>query len=193
MRLLKKRFSGFYLCFVLLLALAIGGSAITYADSGTATATIKAGSLTESNATNQVSLQLNKNVQLASYTLPITVTDARGSGGGWNLTITSTTFTITKDKNGNKDRLPSNASRIVTTAVSCNINSTCTKPINSISYPLGVPAGKTPPPPVKFFNATLGSGLGKLLLMMMVNVNIPANTEAGIYTSTIILTIANGP
>lgn len=190
MRLLKEGSRGFYLCIVLLLALAIGGSAITYADSGPATVAVKAGSLTESNATNNVSLKVSKKVTLISYVLPIAVTDARGSGGGWNLSITSTTFKITND---NKDLLPTNASRIASMSASCNANSTCTLPINSISYPLGVPAGKTPPPAVKFFAAAVGSGLGKFLLAMMVNVSIPAHTEAGTYSSTITLAIANGP
>src|SRR5712691_8233020 len=107
MWLLKNRSRGLYLCFVLLLAMVAGSSAITYADSGTAKFAVKAGSLTESNATNGVSLLINKQMRLASYTLPITVTDARGSGKGWKLSITSTRF-MSNDKD--KDLLPSNAS-----------------------------------------------------------------------------------
>ena len=199
MWLLKNRTRGFYLCFVLLLAMVIGGSAIAYADSGTATATVKAGSLTESNATNRVSLSLTsrKSVRVVTYTLPITVDDARGSGVGWNLSITSTTFRLfdhDKDRNKlNKDRLPTNASSIVMVSVSCGVKSTCTRPADTISYPLLVPAGTTPPPPTKFFNATVGSGLGKFSLVMMVNVTVPAHTEGGVYSSTITLTIASGP
>ena len=189
MWLLKNRSRGFYLCFVLLLALAMGSSVAVYADSGTATVAIKGGGLTESNATNQVRLQLNKQTRLASYTLPITAIDARGSGGGWNLSITSTRFTITK----NKVQLPANASSITGVSVSCDAHATCTNPMNSISYPLVVPAGSTPPAPVKFFNAAVHSGLGKFFLSMMVNVTIPANTTPGTYTSTIILTIVRGP
>src|SRR5712692_5854974 len=109
MRLLKNRSTGFYLCFVLLLSLAISTYANTYADSGSASVAVKAGSLTESNATNQVNLKLSKTIHLASYTLPITVIDARGSGSGWNLSITSTRF---KRINANKDQLPANASSI---------------------------------------------------------------------------------
>lgn len=191
MWLLKNRSRGFYLCFVLLLAMVLAGSAIAYADSGTATVAVKSGGLTEANATNQVSLQLSKQMKLASYSLPVTVTDARGSGGGWKLSITSTRFIINNDKD--KDKLPSNASHIIGMSISCDTHSTCTNPIDSISYPLLVPAGSTPPPPVKFFNAAVGSGLGKFSLAVMVNVTIPASTEPGIYTSTIILAIANGP
>jgi hypothetical protein len=170
----------------------IGSSAIAYADSGKAKVAVKAGSLTESNATNRVSLRVNKGMSLATYTLPVRVTDARGSGSGWKLSITSTQFIYT-NKDEDTDVLPSNASQIAQVSVSCSVQSTCTNPINSISYPLLIPAGPTPPPPVKFFNAVVSSGLGKFGLTMLVNVTIPANTEAGSYASTIILAITNGP
>ena len=197
MRLLKNRSIGFYLCLVLLLTLAIGGSAIVYADSSPVTVPVKAGSLTEANPTNQVSVNFNGTIRLVTYTLPITVIDARGSAGGWNLMVTSTKFKLTngqdKDHDKDIDKLPSHASYITGVNESCDVNSTCTSPINSISYPLLLPAGNPPPPPVKFFNATVGSGLGKILLTMMVQVKIPAPKATGTYTSTVILTIVNGP
>ena len=196
MRLLKNRFHGYYLFLVLLLAMTTMGSVITYADSGTATATVNPGGLTESNATNQVNLSLTnqKKVRTVSYSLPITVTDARGSGIGWNLMITSTTFSLTKtDKDASKDRLPTNASSIIGVSATCGTNSTCTGPANHITYPLLVPAGQTPPVPVKFFDATANSGLGKFSIMMMVQVTVPASTERGVYTSTLTITVASGP
>jgi len=192
MWLLKKRSRGLYLCSVMLLTMLIASSAIAYADSGTAKVAVKGGHLTESNATNHVSLHVSKHMRLASYSLPITVTDARGSGNGWKLSITSKQF-IDTDNDKDKDVLPLNASQITQVSMSCSVHSTCTLPINSISYPLLVPAGSTPPPPVKFFNAATGSGLGVFGLIMMVNVTIPANAEPGSYISTITLAVANGP
>ena len=189
MRLLKNHSRGLYLCVVLLLAMTIGGSVIAHADSGTAKAIVKAGTLSFSNANNNVSLQVSNTVRLASYSLPIAVTDARGSGKGWNLSITSTLFMTGNGKNS----LPSNASNITSVKTSCGAHSTCTKPIDTISYPLVVPAGNPAPSPVKFFNASLSSGLGVFSLLMMVNVAIPANAKSGTYTSTITLKIANGP
>jgi len=155
--------------------------------SGTATAIVKAGGLKFSNATNQVSVQVKTKVNLVSYSLPITVIDARGSGSGWNLSITSTSFS---SSNG---QLPNNASSISSVTASCGLHSTCTNPINKISYPLVIPADRTPPPPVKFFNAAVRSGLGVFSLMMMVNVTVPSSAKAGTYTSTVNLTISNGP
>lgn len=193
MRLLKKRSRGFSLCFVLPLIFTIVCSAVAHADSGTATIAIRGGPLMESNATNSVSLALKKKIQLASYTLPITVIDARGTGSGWKLSITSTRFKNPADKDVNKDMLPANASHITSVSVSCSAHSTCTNPINGISYPLVVPAGAKLPPAVKFFNAAVRTGLGNFGLTMVVSVTIPSHTEPGTYTSTIIVAIANGP
>jgi WxL domain surface cell wall-binding len=188
MWLLKNRSRGFYLCLVLFLTLTIGGYAVAYADSGPATVGVLSGPLSESNAKNRVSLQVIKKMRQVSYTLPFMVTDARGSGSGWKLLITSTTFKMT-----NKNKLPNNASSIVGVSESCSTASTCTIPINRVSYPLQVPAGSPPPPPVKFFDAAAKSGLGKFGLLMMVNVTIPPGTKPGTYTTTITISIANGP
>ena len=189
MQLHKNRSIGFYLCIILLLAVAIGGSASVYADSGPVTAPVKGGSLSESNATNQVSLNVKKGDKLLNYTLPMAVVDARGSGTGWKLTITSTQFINSNGKN----QLPTNASSISGMGVSCGTKSTCKKPINSISYPLVIPADTRPPASVKCFNAAVNSGLGNFSLSMMVQVTVSANAPSGTYTSTIYLAIANGP
>lgn len=191
MRLIRDRSRGLYLCFVLLLALAIGGSVIAHANSGTgkAKAIVNAGTLSFSNAKNDISLQVTNTVHLVSYSLPITVIDARGSGKGWNLSITSTLFMTSNGKN----KLPANASSITRVNSSCSVHSTCTKPIDTISYPLIVPANNPAPTPVKFFDAAVRSGLGVFSLAMMVNVTIPNNAKSGTYYSTITLKIANGP
>lgn len=191
MRLVKNRSRGLYLCFVLLLALALGGSVIAHADSGTgkAKAVVKAGKLSFSNKKDSVSLQVDKTNNLLSYSLPISVIDARGSGNGWSLSITSSPF---KTSNAKK-KLPANASSITGVSASCGVNSTCTNPIDTISYPLIIPAADPKPTPVKFFDADMSSGLGTFNLVMMVNVTIPANATLGTYTSTICLKIANGP
>src|SRR5438128_7409442 len=88
MLVFKYRIIGFCLSFVLLLVLALSGSGIAFADSTTGTATVNAGTLTETNATTPaVSATLNGTDQTAPYSLVITATDATGSGNGWNLKI----------------------------------------------------------------------------------------------------------
>ena len=83
MRLLnKKRSMVFYLGFVFILTMAIGGVTIAaFADSGGATATLNAGTLSEQGTFGEtVSATLNGTDQTVSYTLPVQVKDARGNG-----------------------------------------------------------------------------------------------------------------
>ena len=160
------------------------------ADNSLVTANIAAGSLTEvTSAAPSFSVTLDGTDKTGSYTLPITVTDARGSGAGWNLTITSTQFSTGVSGN----TLASDAASIASVASTCVAGSTCTNPTNSVTYPLTIPAGASPPPAVKFFNAAVNTGRGKFTGTPSVQVAVPANTFAGTYTSTVTLAIASGP
>ena len=192
MRFLKLRSIRFYLVFFLILTMAIGGSAIAaFADSSTgATVMVNAGSLTASGPTSvsATAVTLNGNDQTTTYSLGLTVTDARGSGAGWNLTITSTTFTT------GAHSLSTTASNInAAPTVVCTGGSTCTNPTNGITYPLGVPAAATAPTPVKLFNAAANTGMGNFTITPTITVSIPANTFSGSYTSTVSVAIVSGP
>jgi hypothetical protein len=150
---------------------------------------LAAGTLSEStSAAPSVAVTLNGTDQTAPYTLPVTVTDTRGTGAGWNLTITSTQF-----KTGAPvTRLAANASTMSASSSKCAVGS-CTNPVNTVTYPLAVPAGIVAPAPVKFFNAALASGLGTFTVTPAISVAVPANSLKGTYTSTITLAIATGP
>ena len=67
MLVFKYRIIGFCLSFVLMVVLALSGSGIAFADSTTGTATVNAGTLTETNATTPaVSVTLDGTDQTAS-------------------------------------------------------------------------------------------------------------------------------
>ena len=193
MQLLKHRSMRFYLGFILIFTMAIGGSAIAaFADSSTgATVAVTGGNLSESGPTSvsATPVTLNGSDQTTSYSLGLTVIDPRGTGGGWNLTITSTTFTT------GTHSLSTTASNInAAPTVTCTSGSTCTNPTtNGITYPLGVPAAATAPTPVKFFNAAANTGMGGFTITPVVTVSIPANTFSGNYTSTVSVAIVSGP
>ena len=161
-----------------------------FADTANVTATVSGGSLSEStSAAPSFSVTLNGSDQTAIYTLPITVTEARGSGAGWNLTITSTQFST---GGGSPNTLPTNASTVASITSSC-AGGTCTNPTNSVTYPVGVPAGSGPPTAVKFFNAAANTGMGKFTVTPTIDVSVPANAYAGSYSSTVTLAVASGP
>lgn len=126
--------------------------------------------------------------QDATFSIPLSITDARGSGSGWNATITSTTFS-----DGSSHDLGSSASSIDSVSSACVSGGTCTAPTNAVSYPLTLPAGSTAPAAVKFFNAAANTGMGRFTVTPTVNIGVPGNAYAGTYSSTVTVAVASGP
>lgn len=171
----------------------IGGSTITaFADSGTATVAVNAGNLTLGGVTDvsAAPVTLTGDDQTTTYAMALTVQDARGSGAGWNLTISSTAFTT-----GTQSMSTNASSIVVAPAVVCSgIGGHCTNPNdNAVTYPIGVPAGASAPPAVKFFNAASNTGLGKFTITPTITLFIPGNTYAGTYTSLVTIALNIGP
>ena len=159
------------------------------ATSATVTGNVNAGTLSIStSATPSFSVTLDGTDKTGSYSVPTTVTDATGSGSGWNLTITSTQFTT---GGGSPHTLATNASSITGVTNSCATS--CVSPTNSITYPVGVPAGSSPPTAVKYFNAAVNTGQGQFTNTPSVSVSVPANSYSGAYTSTLTLAAVSGP
>jgi hypothetical protein len=156
----------------------------------TATATVNAGNLTlTSSAAPSTSVTLNGTDQMPTYTMPMTAKDETGSGSGWNLTITSTQFST---GGGTPHTLSTSASTMIGITSAC-AQGTCTNPTNSVTYPLGVPAGAVAPTAVKFFNSAANTGMGDFTVTPTDEVAIPANAYAGTYTSTVTLAVVSGP
>jgi putative surface cell wall-binding protein len=177
---------------LVVLVLAAAAAAVAAASSVTTiTGTVTGGAALSvtPNGTPGFSLTLTGTDQVAAYTLPVETIDPRGTGAGWNLTVTSTQF---KDSAGH--RFATNASTVASASSGCGPSSTCTPAANSVAYTgLVLPAGITPPPAVKFFNAGAASGLGKVDVNAAVSVAVPANAYAGTYTSTVTVSIVAGP
>ncbi len=169
-------------------ALTLAAAAV--AGTVTATATITgAGSLTLSHgSTGSVTDTLDGSDQTASWTLPLTVADARGTGTGWNLTVTSTTF-----NDGAGHTLATTASSMTGVTSACVNGGTCTNGTNSVTYPITVPAASTAPTAVKFFNAAANTGMGRFTVTPTIGVSIPGNAFAGTYTSTMTIAAVSGP
>lgn len=188
MNLETPRFGRALLAISVMAALAIGAALPVLADSSSGTATVTAGSLTETaQATFSTSVTLNGADQTATYTLPITVIDATGSGAGWNLTVSSTTFTT------GSHSLDPNASKITGVTSACAAGATCSNPTNNVSYTsLTLPSGNSVTA-VKMFNAAANTGMGKFAITPTVAISIPANAFAGTYNSTVTVTVASAP
>lgn len=121
-----------------------------------------------------------------TYILSINVADTTNAPAGWNLTLAGTAFST---GGASPSTLSSNASTVTGASAACAV-APCVAPTNSISYPIALTAGA---PPVKAFNATSGTGTGQHTISPVTRVSIPANTNAGTYTSTVTVTVASGP
>lgn len=184
MSFLKKRSTRFYLGGLLLMMLALCCSAIpAFADSGGATATVNAGTLSEAGTFGQsVSVTLNGLDQRVPYPLPIRVTDATGSGAGWNLQISGTPLADSKGHTLAQQLQP-------TAFAGCAPGSSCTPPGGPPSGPPVVITGT----PQKFFSASPATGMGSMILQSLVFVLVPGNAFAGTYTTTLTLAAVSGP
>lgn len=206
MHLLKRRSTRFYLGFLLILALTIGGSAIAaFADTPVAQVAVSGGNLSMTGLTNAqgtpITVQanpvtLNGDDASSQYSLPIGVTDARGNGAGWNLTIATTAFQNVTNNVTTTANITSSITAEPVVACTSNHNN-CTPPTDSVVY--------NPPPPgtplvltlnssaQKFYGATANTGLGKFSVTPTVNLAIPANTLALTYSATVTVAINTGP
>ena len=197
MHLLKKRSTRFYLGFLFILAMTLGGAAIgAFADTPTAQVAVSgAANVTEQGPASVTasSVTLDGTDKTATYTMNIAVADNTGTGNGWHVTIDSTQFS-TGVSCGTGHTLSGGASKVTGATFTHNGTGTYTDPTNSVNYTsLTVPAGCPSTGAVELFNAASNSGLGQFTITPAVSISIPANTYAGTYTSTVTLGIATGP
>jgi len=163
---------------------ALAAAAVAAAGNLTATATITgaAGVSLALPGNPSISDTLDGTDQTVTYAPVLGVVDATGSGNGWNLTVAATTFS-----DGSGHTIAPGA--VSSVASACHAGSSCTAATNSVSgYPLTI-SGTA----VKFFNAAVGTGLGKVDVTPTVGVLVPGNTYAGTYTSTVTLAVVAGP
>lgn len=185
MSFLKNGSIRFYFVFFLILTMAIGGSVFAaFADSGGATATVNAGTLTETGTFGEtVSATLDGTDQTVSYTLPVKVKDARGNGSGWNLTISGTPLS-----DSSSHTLTQQVS--AATAACAGGGNSCTNATSSAPPTYAVVIGGTAQ---KFFSADANSGMGIINVTATVQVIVPGNAFAGTYTTTLTLASVTGP
>jgi hypothetical protein len=179
----------------LLLASLLGAAGLylpasSLAATATVTGTLTGSKLTVSTtAAPTFTANLDNGDSTPTYGLPLTVQDTRGTGAGWNLTVTSTQFST---GGATPSTLATNSSSMSAVAVTPGAG-TNTNPTNTITYPVGVPAGSPLPAAVKFFNAAATTGMGLFTVTPTVGVFVPQNSIAGTYTSNVTVAIVSGP
>lgn len=146
-------------------------------------------------ATASFSVTLDGTDKTGAYSLAIPVSytsngNNKFATSGWHITATSTTF----KGNTTLRTLPATASSITSFPDSTGCTQVnCTNAVNSLTYPITIPAATVAPAPVTAYDATAPSGAGGNTVTMQVSVGIPANTFADVYASTLTLAIIEGP
>jgi len=133
------------------------------------------------------SIALNGKDQAASSSVTLTPNDQTGSGAGWNITGASTTFT-----NASSKALATTATTL-TGATATAASGQCSAPTNTITYPITLPAGATPPAAVKLYDARPNTGAGPTNVSFNTQLAVSAKAYSGTYNSTWTFTIASGP
>lgn len=133
---------------------------------------------------------LNGSDATATFDLLVSVTDTRLVADGWRLESSSTVYST---GGASPRQLSETASSVIGASASCDSGFTCNPPVSTVGYPFTLPAGATPPTPVRLFNAALLTGTGRHTVSHQIRVTVPATTFAGVYTSTITVTVASGP
>jgi WxL domain surface cell wall-binding len=132
-----------------------------------------------------------------------TVDDATGTGAGWHVTTSATTFTSGSDTLPDAGTFVTNGSVSSVSAASgptATCTGTCTLPTDTTTYPVAITTAASSPTAVTIYDASAGTGLGQVVIggSAAANpvgwwVNLPADTVAGTYTSTITMAIVSAP
>ena len=130
-------------------------------------------------------LTMNGLDQIHSTTTTVQVSDMTGSGAGWKLEVGTTQFTA-----GPGQTLPATAARI-TGATATPQGGSCSAPTSNVSaYPVPLPIS---PAKAKVYNAEVNTGRGPVDVEFGVDLDVPADTEAGTYTSTWTIDLSAAP
>ena len=123
--------------------------------------------------------------QTTTFTFRVTPTNpAPSDTGGYHLTVVAPNLS-----DGSGHTLAPGT--IQSVAVSGCIFGGCpgTPPTNTVPYPISIPTVT----PVTFFNAAPNTGLANFRVTPTISIAIPANTHAGVYSTTITTAIVAGP
>jgi WxL domain surface cell wall-binding len=133
------------------------------------------------------------------------VNDATGSGAGWHVTASATTFTSTAPAATLADTaFHTNGSVTLETdttapTAACAAATACTLPTNTTAYPVEITTAAAPTA-FTIYDTSAGTGLGSMVIggAGTANpvgwwLNVPANTLAGTYRSTVTLAIVSAP
>ncbi len=134
---------------------------------------------------------LNGLRQTTTFTVTdMTVVDARGTGAGWSVNLTATRFINNTAANDTATAtLPASSLVLGTVSIVADADATATNNIAIVQGAIDKSGG------VKILNTPINEGMGTYVVSIAANTLtlLPRNSKAGTYTSTITLTLSQGP
>jgi len=182
-----KRIVALFVVAGLLAAMAV----TVYAETATVSVTVDGLSVAPANVTlSGVALDGTDKTATSAYTSNSwTAEDATGTGNGWNVTIEATDFTgsgHTIDISQADQEFKIQIQDANITVIAGN-----TKPTSSVTSLTAIPtAGGTP---LKIVSAAVNTGMGSYTIPPAFELEVPAETYAADYTSTMTIAINSGP
>ena len=166
-------------------------AAVVYAETATVTITAGTLSVTKANVTlSGVVLDgTDQAATSASGSNSWAAEDARGTGVGWHLTIDATDFTDA----GKTINISAADQEFKIQLLDGNIAVVAgnTKPTSSVTSLMAIP--EAPASALTFASAGLNQGMGSYTLNPNFELEVPAATLAGNYSSTITVSAVSGP
>jgi hypothetical protein len=188
---LNHRFTRFAISFALTMLVALGAALPAFADNQVSL-TINAGTRTSSIAdTSLTAVNYSHSSQSQSGSMTLTADDSTGSGLGWNVTVQSSDFAYSGSATDATDIPAVNFS--ITTANTPSM--TAGQAIDATNGPKVPSSGATGTldSAHKVIQANASYGLGTYTQALDVNLAVPAQSRAGLYTGTMTVTISAAP
>ncbi len=140
----------------------------------------------------------------------ITLVDARGTGAGWSVNLTASQFTNSGATNAGERTLPHSSLLLGSVSIVADGDATPVTGVAAVAAVVGPPATEAVVAVaaiavatstidkvggVKILNNPINGGMGTYVISMtpMTLTLLPRNVKAGSYTSTITMTLSQGP
>lgn len=187
----NHRFTRFTISFALALLVMLSTALSAFA-ANEISLTLNAGTLTSSIAsTSLTAVNYSHSAQFQTGSMTLTADDSTGSGEGWNVTVQSSDFVYSGSATDATDIPAVNFS--ITTANAPS--KTAGQAIDATNGPKAPASGATGTldSAHKVIQANASYGLGTYTQALDVNLDVPAQSRAGLYTGTMTVTITAAP
>lgn len=170
--------------------LSVMGTSTAFAATETTVTGTTDATITGFTAANFTAITLDGTTKTTNSTVTdMTLIDARGTGAGWSVNLGATTVTNATAANGTLNTLPVASLVLGAVTIAAVGDSSPVVDIATITGTIDTAGG------VKILNADINEGMGTYTVSIapMTLTLLPKDAKAGTYSSTITMTLSQGP